>query len=124
MLVRSLPPDTPPEVLKRVGGWSPATSGAVGGQRWCRGTACSWSPPAQGPAPHGQIRGREGVPEAARPVPAVWGLVPSCGRPPPARAAGDPDSLPVVPAPLGRAHPSAPAAADRLLGVSGSERLR
>lgn len=131
MLVRSLPTDTPAphEVLKRVGGGgTPPLRRAVGGQRWCRGAACSWSPPPPRVPRRGMStpRSRKGRGSRRRPVQCrrLGGLVPSCGRPSPAHAAGDPGSLPVVPAPLGRAQPSAPPAADASLGFSGSERLR
>lgn len=118
MLVRSLPTDPPPRSLKEGWGLEPRHfGGQSGASAGAAGPPAPGAHPPRGPAPHGQIAEGEGVPEAARPVPAVWGLVPSCGRPPPARAAGDPGSLPVVPAPLGRAHPSDPRCRRRLLGV-------
>lgn len=79
MLVRSLPTDTPAphEVLKRVGGWDPATSeGRRGSALVPRGRLLLEPTPTPGPAPrdvHAAIAEGEGVPEAARPVPAVGG---------------------------------------------------
>ena len=131
MLVRSLPTDTPAphEVLKRVGGVEPRHFGGPSGV-----SAGAAGPPAPGahPPPRVPRRGmstplsRKGRGSRRRPVQCrrLGGLVPSCGRPSPAHAADDPGSLPVVPAPLGRAQPSAPPAADASLGFSGSERLR
>lgn len=125
MLVRSLPTDPPPEVLKRVGGWNPATSGGSRGPALVPRDLLLLEPTHPG-VPRRTARSRKGRGSRRRPAQCrrCGGLfLPAVARRRPAPQV-TPAACQWSPLPSAAPTPAIPAAADASLRFSGSERLR